>query len=86
MIQKKSCTNKLISIICITILIISLLSDLVYAIEVADGAKEAPKTTCIIPNDNQYLELKATEVKSTSETKSQVIMELWGYNIESSRI
>ena len=43
-------------------------------------------TTCITPEDNQYLELRATEVKEVEGQNKQVIMELWGNNIEFKRI
>ena len=43
-------------------------------------------TTCVTPEDNQYLELRATEVKNIDGQYKQVIMELWGNNIEFKRI
>ena len=43
-------------------------------------------TTYVTPEDNQYFELRATEVKDVDGQNQQVIMELWGNNIEFKRI
>ena len=43
-------------------------------------------TTCVTPESNQYFELRATEVKSVDGQNQQVVMELWGNNIEFKRI
>lgn len=40
----------------------------------------------IIPNDNQYFELKATTITDVEGQNKQVIMELWGYEIDFKRI
>lgn len=43
-------------------------------------------STTIVPGDNQYLELKATTITEVEGQGKQVIMELWGYDIEFKRI
>ena len=43
-------------------------------------------STTIEPDENQYFELKATELKELENQSKQVIMELWGYNINFKRI
>lgn len=43
-------------------------------------------STTIEPDENQYFELKATELKELEDQSKQVIMELWGYNINFKRI
>ena len=43
-------------------------------------------STTIEPDENQYFELKATELKELEDQRKQVIMELWGYNINFKRI
>lgn len=43
-------------------------------------------TICLEPSDSQYFELRATEVKNVEGQNKQVIMELWGNNIEFKRI
>lgn len=40
----------------------------------------------ITPSENQYLELRATQVKDIAGQNKQVIMELWGNNVEFKRI
>lgn len=46
----------------------------------------ASDTNCITPTDQQYIELRAVEIKEKEEQNKQVIMELWGNNIEFKRI
>lgn len=41
---------------------------------------------CIEPLDNQFLELRATQVNDIQGQNKQVIMELWGNNVEFKRI
>lgn len=41
---------------------------------------------CVIPTDEQYLELRAVSVKEVAGQNKQVIMELWGNNVEFKRI
>lgn len=40
----------------------------------------------IEPADNQYFELKATTITDVAGQNKQVIMELWGYEIDFKRI
>lgn len=40
----------------------------------------------LTPNPDQYFELRAVEVKDVEGQNKQVIMELWGYNIQFKRI
>lgn len=42
--------------------------------------------TIIEPADNQYFELKATTITDVAGQNKQVIMELWGYEIDFKRI
>ncbi len=47
----------------------------------------AAKTTIEVkPEQNQYFELRAVDVKETDENGKQVIMELWGHDIVFQRI
>lgn len=41
---------------------------------------------CITPEENQYLELRAVEVKEVAGQNKQVMMELWGNNLDFKRI
>lgn len=41
---------------------------------------------CVEPTDNQFLELRAVTVKDVAGQNKQVMMELWGNNIEFKRI
>lgn len=45
----------------------------------------AASANIIIPEENQYFELRAVEVKDVEGNK-QVIMELWGHEIDFKRI
>lgn len=40
----------------------------------------------LVPTDDQYLELKAVQAKEVSGQNKQVIMQLWGHNLEFRRI
>lgn len=40
----------------------------------------------LMPEDNQYFELRAVEIKDVVGKNKQVIMELWGNNIEFKRL
>ena len=42
----------------------------------------ADTTKILTPNENQYLELKATSILEKENGKKQLIMELWGHNLE----
>lgn len=41
---------------------------------------------CVTPTDEQFMELRAVEVKEIEGKNKQVIMELWGNNVEFKRI
>ena len=41
---------------------------------------------CVTPTDEQYFELRAISIKDVPGQNKQVIMELWGNNIEFKRI
>lgn len=43
-------------------------------------------TDCITPSENSYFELKTVKVTDIEGKNKQVIMELWGNNIEFKRI
>ncbi len=66
--------KKLLIFVCSTIL---LLVTLVPSFAASDNI--------IIPEENQYFELRAVEVKDVEGSK-QVIMELWGHEIDFKRI
>lgn len=46
----------------------------------------ASDDNCVVPTDEQYMELRAVEVKEIEGKNKQVIMELWGNNVEFKRI
>lgn len=46
----------------------------------------ATETNCLTPTDDQYLELRAVEVKEVTGQNKQVTMEVWGNNIDFKRI
>lgn len=43
-------------------------------------------TNELMPSDNQFLELRAVEIKEIEGQNKQVIMELWGNELEFKRI
>ena len=43
-------------------------------------------STAIVPSDNQYLELRATTITDVEGQGKQVVMELWGHDIDFKRI
>ena len=52
---------------------------------VASSITMASTTSRVDPTDNQYFELTAVEIKTVEGQNKQVIMELWGYDIEFKR-
>lgn len=70
--------NKKIYIAVITMIVI-LFSNICIVMAITDE-------NCLTPEDNQYLELRAVEVKDAVGQNKQVIMELWGNNVEFKRI
>ncbi|MBO5479554.1 MAG: hypothetical protein J6A04_07820 [Clostridia bacterium] len=49
-------------------------------------ASDETDPNCITPEENQYLELRAVEVKEVAGQNKQVMMELWGNNLDFKRI
>lgn len=45
----------------------------------------ASTTNILTPEENQYLELKATTIAQKEDGSKQLIMELWGHNLEFKR-
>jgi len=74
-------TNKAILLIACFIISIIVNSFPVIAIEGSTFCED-----CIEPADNQYLELRGTEIIEREGNGKQLIMELWGHNIKFKRI
>lgn len=70
--------TKILKTIMILMVVIAMFVSTVYAVE-ADQNE-------IAPSDNQYFELRAVEIKEIDGQNKQVIMELWGHNMEFKRI
>lgn len=58
--------------------------NLVFAGEI--NIVESVKTIEIQPTDNQFLELRAVEINEVEGQNKQLIMELWGNELEFKRI
>jgi len=71
--------KKMITKIVNLILIVSLLLFSILPTNISLASTE------IEPADNQYLELRATTIKEVDGQNKQVIMELWGYEIDFKR-
>ena len=71
----KKMINKIVNLI----LIVSLLLFSILPTNISLASTE------IEPADNQYLELRATTIKEVDGQNKQVIMELWGYEIDFKR-
>lgn len=82
----QTCRKKLKQII---LKIIMLCMIIIYAlaspISIATETEIQADENCLIPTDDQYLELRAVQVKDISGQNKQVIMELWGHNLEFKR-
>ncbi len=76
-INQLSSNKKIVAISTLFIILILISSSIIMA---------SNDTTCVTPESNQYFELRATEVKSVDGQNQQVVMELWGNNIEFKRI
>ena len=74
----KKLTNNLIKIIATSFTLANSFINPSIASEIDD--------TCLTPDANQYFELRAVEVKEVENQNKQLIMELWGNNIEFKRI
>lgn len=72
--SNRMANKKLRGIISAFILIIMICSTIIMASETDN--------TCLTPTDNQYFELRAVQVNQVEGQNKQVIMELWGNNIE----
>jgi len=68
--------KKSIIIVWIILLIFSMLGIIV----------EASSTITIEPAENQYFEFRAAKINNIGEDNKQVIMELWGHNIDFKRV
>lgn len=79
LIQFISKNKKLYATIIIILVMLFSQFDIAMAINITDE-------NCLTPEDNQYLELRAVEVKEVEGQNKQVIMELWGNNVEFKRI
>lgn len=77
--------RKLRIILIVIIYAISLFLDIFLAFK-TNIVYAADSDVIIEPAENQYFELKAVEVKDVENQNKQVIMELWGNNIEFKRI
>ena len=77
-VHNKKINQNLIKAIIVCIAIIFFSTTIIMASETDD--------TCLTPSDNQYFELRAVQVKEVEGQNKQVIMELWGNNIEFKRI
>lgn len=62
--------NKINLIIIAIIVIVALLSNYIKAANI------------LTPDENQYLELRATQIIDTGGNEKQLVMELWGHNLE----
>lgn len=74
------------TIICIVLLLLS--PNVVFAVEMEETGDIIPdiKTTELEPTGDQFLELRAVEINEVEGQNRQVIMELWGNELEFKRI
>lgn len=72
-------TNSSLKKLIIVVLII------LFALNTYSLKVEAVSTVTIEPEDNQYFELKATTINDIEGQGKQVIMELWGHEIDFKR-
>lgn len=83
--KKTNLIEKIVLIIvCFIISVVSSIINVTTAAE-TDGTTTFCEN-CIAPSNNQYLELKATEIVEVEGNGKQLIMELWGHNIKFKRI
>ena len=62
--------------------VIKIVLTAMLAITGAVGFARAGTEKILKPEDNQYLELRATSITENEEGNKQLIMELWGHNLE----
>lgn len=53
---------------------------------VASESDANTNTDILTPTENQFFEMRATEIKEIEGKNRQVIFELWGYDIEFKRV
>lgn len=58
---------------------------ILFALNTCSKQVEAATTLTIEPEESQYFELKATTINNIEGQGKQVIMELWGYEIDFKR-
>lgn len=75
--QNKKTKRNLIRLIVLCIAIICVSASIILASE--------SDPNCLVPEENQYFELRGVEVKDIDGQNKQLIMELWGNNIEFKR-
>lgn len=81
--MKQNQYNRLTSVIkllMIGMIFILLSSTIILAVETTGDSN------CLTPTENQYLELRAVSVNDVVDQNKQVMMELWGHNIEFKRV
>lgn len=66
---------KILEILVITLVLVTTLN--VFSVKAS---------TTVEPADNQYFEMRATTITDIPDQGKQLIMELWGYNIDFKRI
>ena len=71
--------------ILIGMIILIVVSTIINVVMAAEDDDEIIGSS-ITPEENQYLELRAVEIKEVSGQNKQVIMELWGNNVDFKRI
>lgn len=70
--------NKIITIVLACIIVIFICVTIIMA--------SGSDANFLTPNSDQYFELRAIEIKDIEGQNKQVIMELWGNNIQFKRI
>lgn len=66
--------NKITMLIVMLAIILSIACISIYSL--------ADTTKILTPTENQYLELRATSITEKEDGSKQLIMELWGHNLE----
>lgn len=78
----QTCKKLKEKILKIVVLFITIIYTLASPINVAIAVEQEADENCLTPTDDQYLELRAAEVKNIDGQNKQIIMELWGHNLE----
>lgn len=66
----------------IVMLCIAIIYMFTSPISIAADIEQDTDANCLTPADDQYLELRAAEVRDVEGQNKQIIMELWGHNLE----